>query len=55
VILGISPDSITRLAIGLGSALAGIAGVLSALDFDMTPTMGFRLLMNGVVVMIIAE
>lgn len=54
VILGISPDSITRLAIGLGSALAGIAGVLSALDFDMTPTMGFRLLMNGVVVMIIA-
>lgn len=54
VILGISPESITRWAVGVGSALAAIAGVLSALDFDMTPTMGFRLLMNGVVVMIIA-
>lgn len=54
VLLGISPNTITRWAISVGSALAAIAGVLSALDFDMTPTMGFRLLMNGVVVMIIA-
>lgn len=54
VILGINPKAITRSAIAVGSALAAIAGVLSAIDFDLRPTMGFGLLMNGVVVMIIA-
>lgn len=54
VLLGVSPRTITYWAIGIGSALAAVAGVLSTLDTDMMPTMGFRLLMNGVVVMIIA-
>jgi len=37
----------------LGSALAGVAGVLVALDVDMTPTMGMNALMMGVVAVII--
>ncbi len=54
VILGINPETITRFAMGVGSALAAVAGVFSAMDSDMKPTMGFGLLMNGVVVMIVA-
>jgi branched-chain amino acid transport system permease protein len=53
VLLGIEPRRIARWAIGIGSALAALAGTLSGFDSDLTPTMGFRLLMNGVVVMII--
>jgi len=54
VLLGLNVDRITLWSIGMGSALAAVAGILSALDSDMTPTMGFRLLLNGVIVMIIA-
>jgi len=37
----------------IGSALAAIAGILVAFDTDLTPTMGFNLLLYGVVAMII--
>ncbi len=37
----------------IGSALAGIAGILVSLDVDMTPTMGMNALMMGVVAMIV--
>jgi len=37
----------------VGSALAGVAGILVALDVDMTPTMGMNALMMGVVVVIV--
>lgn len=37
----------------LGSALAGAAGVLMALDMGLTPTMGFRALLLGIVVCIV--
>lgn len=53
VLLGLNAARITHWSIGIGSALAAVAGILSALDSDMTPTMGFRLLLNGVIVMII--
>lgn len=52
-ILGIDSQRTLLWAVAIGSALGGVAGVLSALDTDMNPSMGFRLLMNGVVVMII--
>lgn len=52
-VLGINADRITQWAITLGSGLAGVAGVLAGLDADLQPTMGFRLLLNGVVVMLI--
>jgi branched-subunit amino acid ABC-type transport system permease component len=52
-ISGINVDRVILWAFGIGSGLAGIAGILVALDVDMTPTMGMNALMMGVVAMII--
>ncbi|MFH1052128.1 MAG: branched-chain amino acid ABC transporter permease [bacterium] len=52
-IFGINSDTIILWSVGIGSALASVAGILVSLDVDMTPTMGFNLLLYGVVVMII--
>lgn len=50
---GIESDRVILSAFALGSALAGIAGILVALDVDMTPTMGMNALLMGVVAVII--
>lgn len=50
---GIESDRIILIAFAIGSALAGIAGILVAFDVDMTPTMGMNMLLMGVVAMII--
>ena len=50
---GIQSDRVILWTFALGSALAGIAGILVALDVDMTPGMGMNALMMGVVVAII--
>ena len=45
-----------RLRVGLfviGSSLAGLAGILHGVDFDVRPTMGLRPLLLGVVAMVI--
>lgn len=52
-IYGISSNKIILIAFAVGSALAATAGILSAMDTNMTPTFGFNLLLYGVVVMII--
>lgn len=52
-IYGISSDKITLIAFGIGSALAATAGILSAMDTNMTPTFGFNLFLYGMVAMII--
>jgi branched-chain amino acid transport system permease protein len=52
-IYGISSDKIILICFGIGSALGAIAGILSAYDTNLTPTMGFNLLLYGVVAMII--
>ena len=52
-IYGISSNKITLIAFALGSAFTAIAGILSAMDTNMTPTFGFNLLLYGVVAMII--
>ena len=52
-IYGINSNKIILISFGIGSALAAIAGILSAMDTNMTPTFGFNLLLYGVVVMII--
>lgn len=52
-VCGISSGRVIRCAFGIGSALAAIAGILVALDVDMTPTMGLNVLMMGIVAAII--
>lgn len=52
-IYGISSNKTILIAFGIGSALAATAGILSAMDTNMTPTFGFNLLLYGIVVMII--
>lgn len=52
-IMGINSLQTTLWACGIGTFLAATVGILYALDTDMTPTMGFNLLLYGVVAMII--
>jgi branched-chain amino acid transport system permease protein len=52
-IYGISSNKIILIAFSIGSALAATAGILSAMDTNMTPTFGFNLLFYGLVAMII--
>lgn len=53
LISGINVNNVILFTFGIGSALAGIAGILVSLDVDMTPTMGMRALLMGVVAVII--
>ncbi len=52
-VTGIDTDKVILIAFAIGSALAGIAGILISFDTDMTPTMGMNALMMGVVAVII--
>lgn len=52
-IFGIDSNRVILWSVAIGSALAATAGVLVAFDMDMTPTMGFNLLLYGIVAMII--
>ncbi len=53
-VVGVSPTRTAALAVSLGALYAGTGGILAGLDTDITPGMGFRLLINGVVTMILA-
>lgn len=53
-VVGISVNRLRSSAYALGSAIAGLAGILIAADTDMTPGMGFRWLLYGVVAMTMA-
>jgi branched-subunit amino acid ABC-type transport system permease component len=52
--VGVLPARTAAWAVGFGGLYAGAAGILVGLDTDVTPGMGFQLLLNGVVVMILA-
>lgn len=52
-IFGINSNYVILWSFGIGSALAAVVGILVAFDTDMTPTMGFNLLLYGIVAMII--
>jgi branched-chain amino acid transport system permease protein len=51
-ICGISSKRIILVTLILGSFLAGAAGILKAMDSDMTPTMGFNALLIAVVAIV---
>lgn len=52
-IVGIPTARVMAMAVAVGAALGGLAGILSALDRDMVPTMGMNALLMGVVAMIV--
>jgi len=52
-IYGIDSNKSIMISFGMGSFLASIVGVLSAMDTNMTPTFGFNLLLIGIIAMII--
>jgi len=52
-IFGIDYKSVLLCSYFIGSALGAVAGLLVAFDTGITPTMGFNLLLSGIVVVII--
>ncbi len=52
-ICGINPERVILHAFGIGSALAGIAGVLISLETNIEPTMGMNAILKGIVASII--
>lgn len=53
VLFGVDGNAVIGRAVVIGSGLGAVSGILYGLDSELAPIMGFRLLMNGVVVMII--
>jgi branched-chain amino acid transport system permease protein len=51
--VGINVKCAKLWAVGIGTGLGAVAAILSALDTGMTPTMGFQLLLDGLIVMVI--
>ena len=52
-LVGINPDLIIASSFGIGSALAGAAGILISLETNLEPTMGFSALLKGIIASII--
>lgn len=50
---GINSDRYIMYAFAIGSFLAAIAAIMISFDTDMTPTMGFNVLVKGVIAVII--
>jgi branched-chain amino acid transport system permease protein len=50
---GIGPDRALLWTSAIGSALAALAGILVALDVDLTPMMGMRALLTGMVATVV--
>ena len=52
-VVGINPERTILLSFALGSALAGAAGVLIALETNIEPTMGFSAILKGIIASVI--
>lgn len=50
---GIYPERVILYAFGIGSALAGMAGVLISLETNIEPTMGMNAILKGIIASII--
>ncbi len=52
-IVGIDTEKVIGRVFFIGSAIAGLAGILVGFDTGITPTMGFSLLLKGVIAAIV--
>jgi branched-chain amino acid transport system permease protein len=52
-VVGINPEKIILYSFAVGSALAGIAGILISLETNIEPTMGFSAILKGIIASII--
>jgi branched-chain amino acid transport system permease protein len=52
-VVGINPERIILAAVFLGSATAGVAGALLALETNLQPSMGLTAILKGIVASII--
>lgn len=50
---GVNAEHVLLHAFTIGSAMAGVAGLLAALDTDLRPTMGVQALLNGIAASIV--
>jgi branched-chain amino acid transport system permease protein len=50
---GIYPEKVILYAFGIGSALAGMAGVLISLETNIEPTMGLNAILKGIIASIV--
>ncbi|MCP4368566.1 MAG: branched-chain amino acid ABC transporter permease [Deltaproteobacteria bacterium] len=52
-VVGINSERIIMIAFAIGSALAGVAGILISLETNIEPTMGFNAILKGIIASII--
>ena len=52
-VVGINPEKIILTSFGIGSALAGVAGILISFETNIEPTMGFSALLKGIIASIV--
>ena len=53
LIVGIDRERITTFVFAVGSSLAAVAAILVGIDYDLTPSMGFKAILLGVVALIV--
>lgn len=53
MVVGVNRDSVMTVCFAVGSGIAAIGAILSSFDTDLTPMMGFRILLFGVVAVIV--
>ena len=52
-LMGINPKKVTTIVFGVGSGLAGLAGVLVGVETNLNPAMGFDAILKGIVAALI--
>jgi branched-chain amino acid transport system permease protein len=52
-VVGINPERIILVSFAIGSALAGVAGILISFETNIEPTMGFTAILKGIIASIV--
>jgi len=52
-VVGINPERIILTSFAIGSALAGVAGILISFETNIEPTMGFNAILKGIIAAIV--